>query len=322
MQRRIATAVTALALLAAMALAGHSLVGKSAADLENPGRDNEPRVFTSPRDRIRMVVPRQWYATDQPSYPGLILWMSRPQPPAQISLTAEAFTRELYCSWPPQCRASQESLTAKFACALRTQLVAHRLRVGPTQPGPKENAAAGMSSSWFEYEDGKRFLRHAVALTADRAYSLVLSSPTTDARAAHARAFEQMLRTLRPLSAVESSAPDAVSGAGSADPAPAAPPSSPVAPPPDLALPLSDTPPPDAPPPDAPPPDARRPTPAARCPAARRPAARRPAARRPAARRPAARCWRPLRVRPRCATPRPRRPVPLTPSLARVAAAL
>ncbi len=186
-------------MLGASALAMRFLVGESSAELENPGRDTEPRVFTSARDRIRMVVPRLWNATDQSTYPGLILWMMRNQPPAQVALTAEAFTRELYCSWPLQCRATQEPLTARFACALRTKLAAQRLRVGPTQPGPKENEAAGIPSAWFEYEDGKRFLRQAVALTPDRAFSLVMSAPSTEARAAHARAFEQMLRTLRPL---------------------------------------------------------------------------------------------------------------------------
>jgi hypothetical protein len=199
MRRRLATAASALAMLGASALAMRFLVGESSAELENPGRDTEPRVFTSARDQIRMVVPRLWHATDQPTYPGLILWMMRNQPPAQLALTAEAFTRELYCSWPAQCRAGREPLAGRFACALRTKLAAQRLRVGPTQPGPKENDAAGIPSAWFEYEDGRRFLRQAVALTSDRAFSLVMSSPSAEARAAHARAFEQMLRTLRPL---------------------------------------------------------------------------------------------------------------------------
>jgi hypothetical protein len=212
MKRRLAAATGALAMLGALALAARFLVGESSADLENPGRDTEPRVFTSQRDRIRMVVPRLWRATDQPSYPGLILWMTRSQPPAQIVLTSEAFTRDLYCTWPVACRAGGDSLTARFACALRAKLAAQRLRVGPTQPGPKENEQAGIPSVWFEYEDGKRFLRHAVALTADRAYSLVLSSPTNEARASHARAFDQILRSLRPISAAEA----APGGAGSA----------------------------------------------------------------------------------------------------------
>ena len=210
-------AAGALALLGAIALAPRFLVGESSADLENPGRDTEPRVFTSQEARIRMVVPRLWRATDQRSYPGLILWMMRSQPPGQIVLTSEAFTRNLYCTWPVACRGAQESLTARFACALRTRLGTQRLHVGPSQSGPKENEAAGMPSVWFEYDDGKRFLRQAVALTADRAYSLVLSSPTSEARASHARAFDQMLRSLRPLTAAETAPPDG-GLAGSAEP--------------------------------------------------------------------------------------------------------
>jgi hypothetical protein len=219
MRRRLATAGSALAMLGAGALAMRFLVGESSAELENPGRDTEPRVFTSARDQIRMVVPRLWHATDQRTYPGLILWMMRSQPPAQVALTAEAFTRELFCSWPPQCRTMQEPLPARFACALRTKLAAQRLRVGPTQPGPKENEAAGIPSAWFEYEDsnGKRFLRQAVALTNDRAFSLVMSSPSAEARAAHARAFEQMLRTLRPLTPAEAAVAEAAASAAKVD---------------------------------------------------------------------------------------------------------
>jgi hypothetical protein len=224
--RRLGAAAGAIALLGVIALGGRFLVGESRAELENPGRDTEPRVFTSARDQIRMVVPRQWHATDQATYPGIILWMMRNQPPAQVALTAEPFTRERYCSWPPQCRDSQEPLAMRFACALRSKLAAQRLRVEPTQLGPKENDAAGMPSAWFEYEDGKRFLRHAVALTADHAYSLVLSSPTAEARAAHTRTFEQMLRTLRPLTAAEAASAAAAArvdaAAGSAGSASAA----------------------------------------------------------------------------------------------------
>jgi len=223
-------------MLGAGALAMRFLVGESSAELENPGRDTEPRVFTSARDQIRMVVPRLWHATDQRTYPGLILWMMRSQPPAQVTLTAEAFTRELYCSWPPQCRAArQDPLTSQLACALRTKLSTQRLRVGPTQPGPKENETAGIPSAWFEYEDSKRFLRQAVALTDDRVFTLVMSSPSTEARAAHARAFEQMLRTLRPLTPAEAAVAEAASSAAKIDGSLGGPPPDAAAPPTDDA---------------------------------------------------------------------------------------
>src|SRR5687768_1449875 len=97
--RRLIAMLFPLALLAAIAAPVLFLVEDSEADLDN-------LVFTSKPDRIRMVVPRGWRATDQPSYPGLLLWMMRSQPPGQIVLTSEVFTRELYCSWPATCRNS------------------------------------------------------------------------------------------------------------------------------------------------------------------------------------------------------------------------
>ncbi|MEO8699255.1 MAG: hypothetical protein ABI867_04400 [Kofleriaceae bacterium] len=193
--RRFASGGFALALLAALVVAIGFLVEDSQAELEN-------QVFTSRPDRLRMVVPRGWRATDQPSYPGLLLWMMRAQPPGTIVLTAEAFTRELYCSWSVPCR-NQPTNTAKYACALRERLAEQKMHVGPTQLGPKENEAAGLASLWFEYDDGKRFLRHAIAMTNERAISLVLSAPTNDARATHVRPFDQALRTLKILTAAE-----------------------------------------------------------------------------------------------------------------------
>ncbi len=207
------SAIVPLAVLALLVfVASRFLVGESAAELDN-------QVFTSRTDRIRMVAPRGWRATDQPSYPGLVLWMMRTQPAGQIVLTSEAFTRQLYCSWPIACRTSHESSASKYACALRTKLEAQRLRVGPVQPGPKDNEASGLPSVWFEYDDGKKFLRQAIALGAsDRAVSLVLSAPSNEARASHVRAFEQALRTLRTVSAEEvaASLPAVDAGAASA----------------------------------------------------------------------------------------------------------
>lgn len=205
--RRARALAFPLALLVALVAAIGFFVGDSAADLENQ------QVFTSRADRIRMVVPRGWRPTDQPSYPGLLLWMMRSQPEGKIVLTAQAFTRELYCSWPIQCRSSHEPLQGKYACALRQKLAGQQLRIGPSQPGPKDNEEAGMPSVWFEYDDGKHFLRQAVALSNDRAVSLVLAAPSSDARASHVRAFEQALRTLHPLTAAETAPADSIDAA-------------------------------------------------------------------------------------------------------------
>ncbi|HEY5922113.1 MAG TPA: hypothetical protein VIV11_10605 [Kofleriaceae bacterium] len=189
--KRLALAIAA-ALLVALAI-GTPTVD---AELEN-------QIFTSKPHKLRLVVPRGWRATDQPSYPGMLLWMLRSKPDGKIVLTAEPFTRTVYCSWPPACRATPDPLPTKFACALRQKFEAQRIRVGPVQAGPKENEVAGMPSVWFELDDGKRFLRQAVALADDRVVSLTLSAASGEARSAHVRAFEQALRTLRPLTLEE-----------------------------------------------------------------------------------------------------------------------
>ena len=202
-----------MTLLAALVI-GAVFVGDSSAELEN-------QVFTSRAGRLRMIVPRGWRATDQPSYPGLILWMMKSQPPGQIVLTSERFTRELYCSWPVACRNLAQN-TAKYTCALRERLAAQKIRVGPAQLGPKENEAVGLPSMYFEYDDGKRFLRQAVAVTDERALSLVLSAPTNDARTQHTRSFDQALRTLQTLTIAEVTPPSDASTAIAVDADPSA----------------------------------------------------------------------------------------------------
>lgn len=186
------------------------------ADLENQQRGGEGGVFTSKTDLLGLVVPRGWHATDQASYPGVLLWMMRSQPDARIVLTAEPFTRKLYCSWDLSCRTGHDALETKLACALSAKLKKQHMRVGPIQAGPKENEATGMPSVWFEYDDGKHFLRQAVALTEDRVVSLLLSTSSIDARTAYVRAFEQTLRTLHPLTAEETAAQGAPIDAGTA----------------------------------------------------------------------------------------------------------
>jgi hypothetical protein len=214
--------VSALALAVVALAIGAIVVGPSTATAEL-----ENQVFISKPDRIRIVVPRGWRATDQPSYPGLLLWMLRGQPEGKIVLTAEPFSPDVSKTWPVACRTAHESLPAKYACALRQALQGQHMRVQLIQAGPKENEEGGLPSVWFEYEstDGKRFFRQAVAVRADRVVSLVLAAPSNEARAAHVRAFEQALRTLRNLTAEElgtTGAPDDAGVAATPSPADAA----------------------------------------------------------------------------------------------------
>lgn len=190
--------LVALAVLVLVAIA----IGTSSVEAEL-----EAGIFTSKAHRLRLVVPRGWRATDQQTYPGFILWMLRNRssttPEGKIVMTAEPFTRDVYCSWPITCRSNNDPLPSKAACALREKLIKQRIKVGPIQGGPKENEQAGVPSVWFEIDDGKQYLRQAIALSEDRVISMVLSAPSADARSQHARAFEQALRTLRPLTREE-----------------------------------------------------------------------------------------------------------------------
>jgi len=172
------------------------------ADLEN-------QVYTSKTDQLQIVVPRGWRATDQPTYPGISLSMMHDEPEAHIVLTAEPFTRKAYCSWPIECRTSHDALPVKLACALRKKLGRdfHMRDVGPTQAGPRENEANGLPTVWFEYDDGHHFFRQAVALTEDRIVTLLLSTESADSRTSYVRAFEQALRTLKPLEQEEAPQP-------------------------------------------------------------------------------------------------------------------
>jgi hypothetical protein len=184
-----------LALVAALVV-GVAITTTVEAELENS-------IFSSKEHHLRLVVPRGWRATDQPSYPGMLLWMMRTQPAGKMVLTAEPFTRTVYCSWPPECRALSEPLPSKLACALRDKLESQHVHVGPVQAGPQEHEQAGMPSVWFELEHGKQFARQAVALGEDRIVSLTLTAGSAEARNAHVRAFEQALRSLRPLTLEE-----------------------------------------------------------------------------------------------------------------------
>ena len=201
--------------LLAIALAVAAAVLIVVGDPPSVRAELENQVFTAKAEKLRLVVPRGWRATDQPSYPGLLLWMMRSDPQGTIVLTDEPFTRDVYCSWPVRCQMSRDSLPQKLACALGAKLEATGLRVGPAQAGPKENEDAGMPSVWFEYDDGKTFLRQAVAIDEDHVVSLVLSAPTAEARNAQVRSFEQALRTLRPLNQAEMVAAGATGSAGS-----------------------------------------------------------------------------------------------------------
>jgi hypothetical protein len=204
----------------------------------------ENSVFSSTKHDVRVGIPRGWRGSDQATYPGVLLWMRRSRPPGLIMLSSEQIDDAIYCSWPPECRSSSDQLSQQYACALVARLAQAKFRVGPVQAGPKDGK---LPSVWFEYDDGRRWLRQAIATDDARAHSLVLSATSQTQRANHVRSFEQALRTLRSLS--EEEAEEAI-----ASPPDAAPPDAPPRPDADPSRDAGPAPV-DAAPPDAPPAD-------------------------------------------------------------------
>lgn len=225
------------------------LTGIALAPLAPVHADLDNQLFTSSTDRIKLTVPKGWRASEQPSYPGIVLWMLRSQPEGRIVVGVEPLRHELFCSWPPECRTLSQPLAARYACALRAQLERQNFLLGPVQAGPKENAAAGLQSVWFELTDGKRFVRQAIAANERRVVSLALSTGSAADRATHARAFDQALRSLRELTQTEADAVDAAAAEAAARTTPS--PTAPAAP--DAASPAVPAPPTSPPPPTTPP---------------------------------------------------------------------
>jgi hypothetical protein len=181
----------------AICIATHSV---SRADVDN-------QQFTSRARNLKLTVPKGWRPSELPSYPGVLLWMLRSQPPGWIIVADEPLRQQLVCSWPVECRTASEPLSARYACALGKRLEGKDVLLGPLQSGPKENVAAGIPSVWFEFTDGQRFVRQALAVNERRAITLVLSTSSAAARATHARAFDQVLRSLGELSQGEARLP-------------------------------------------------------------------------------------------------------------------
>lgn len=164
-----------------------------------PRAEIDGQVFTSATHRIRVTIPRGWRASDQRSYPGILLWMLRSQPEGRVIVGSEPLSQALYCAWPQACRALSQPLSARYACAVRAELERPNILLGPVQAGPKENVDAKLPSVWFEFTDGKSYVRQALAVNERIAVSFVLSTRSATDRATHARAFDQALRSLREL---------------------------------------------------------------------------------------------------------------------------
>jgi hypothetical protein len=153
-------------------------------------------VFKTSGD-ISMTLPRGWRMSEQPSYPGVVLWLRRSVPAGTILFSNEIVDQNLICSWPKTCRDPARPLAANYACAVASQLSTKKIKLGPVENGPRENTQQGFSSVWFEYSTSKRHVRQAFIVDRRRAISIMLSSPTAAARSAHDRQLDQIVRSIK-----------------------------------------------------------------------------------------------------------------------------
>ena len=181
-----------------------AFAGLSALALQAPrAQVVENQLFRDDKNGVALSVPRGWRASTQPIYPGVALWMSRSQPAATLFVSIEPTTQALVCSWPKPCRAPGNSLAATYACAVRDTVQRMRSQATASGRGGREASDAGFDAQWLEYQNGQRFVRHAIFMNSQRAVSIVLATTSFDARATHTRTFEQMLRTVRTFTPTE-----------------------------------------------------------------------------------------------------------------------
>ena len=166
----------------------------------------ENQVVSSKDANVRVGIPRGWRASDQPSYPGVLLWMRKSKPPGLILLTSEFIDDDAYCAWPTACRDVDATLAAKYGCALATSLERTGFHVGAQQAGPRASDDPTLDSIYFDFDDGKKWLRQAIVTDGARAHSLILTAPSQSQRTSQLRAFEQVLRTLHPINSTAASA--------------------------------------------------------------------------------------------------------------------
>ena len=148
--------------------------------------------------------------------PGSLLWMMRSQPEGKIVLTAEAVhARALLLVAGRVPHEPRVDCPAKFACALRQKLHgAAACASVRSRPVPRRTRRPGYRRCGSSTTTASTSFARPSRSREDRAISLVLSTDVERRAREHVRAFEQALRTLRPLT-------DEELGAGRSRPTPA-----------------------------------------------------------------------------------------------------
>ncbi len=209
MRRALSTAVFFSALCAGVAVA----------EIENG-------VLKDSAGGFAIKLPGGWRISDQPSYPGIAVWLRRTTPLGIIWISSEPVDKNLICSWPPECRNPNDSIASNYACAVETRLRIGRVTVSRLRWDQKAIPTTDFAAEWLTYSTKARAVRQAFMVNAHSAVTIAISSPNAVTLKAHLRDFEQMLRSIR---AIKAETGPTTSGAGAgAGPGSAAAPAAPT----------------------------------------------------------------------------------------------
>jgi hypothetical protein len=158
-------------LIAVVAIAGAGvLAGVAIADIEGDR-------FTSAEWRVSLTAPRGWLLTEQTSYPNILLWMVRHDPPGKMLLSAEQVEDEV------------------DAQAYATGTLALLETLGFEGRAPTVHSSTG--AYYFDIDNGVTFLRQAYLVSDGIGYALTLAAGDATVRGQHSRAFDYALRSIR-----------------------------------------------------------------------------------------------------------------------------
>ncbi len=168
-----------LSLVAGALLLG--VVGAARADITGS-------VWRSITWRATITAPANWHLSERTGYPNVLVRISRRQPVGELILAAE------------QVAATENSL----GFATRTSKVLTEM--GFSTRSPERHIATG--AYVIDAQRGRAFLRQAYIVQNDIAYSLTLATSDARTRSQLLRAFDTVLRSLRPLTPAELAEPE------------------------------------------------------------------------------------------------------------------
>ncbi len=141
--------------------------------------------------RIAMTAPNNWEPSEERTYPSILLWMIRRDPPGKMLLSAE--------------RLSDEKMSAEAYALETTKLLEN---MGFTVRSPQLHSSTG--AFWIDFDNGAVYLRQAFLVRGGIGYALTLSARDSRTRGQHLRAFDGALRSIRVKRAARAApAPDA-----------------------------------------------------------------------------------------------------------------